>query len=589
MGFQILNIIGTEFRVDDTQGKAGADRMAGAFENVRQRAHGAMRSIIGMVGAAAGVYAIQRAFVGMVGQTAAMEDSVRSMTAFLSASFDYPGQNQYLAAQREAKSLIDGIAKDAARLPGEFADFVSVMQSAAGPVFALGKGGDDLRRLVGEAAVAASIFGIETRQTGFDIQRMLQGQAGLESSLWRNLTGMNLLKMSAQEFNKLAPEERYNQLRVALGALVSDADLLAAVSASWNTQWSTLKDNVFGVQGFLGQIGARVLPVMTAQVSRLNDWFTSHPDKLRRAADAITGSLIPALNSAGRLTLYMLENAREIRTTLIGVAGLYATISLASTLGGGSAMRGFETAAGLATRRVANPVVMGSTNAIVGAGMAQGLGLSTWIAKMGPIIPIIVAGLKILTPIVLGIAGVMMVLHQNTLGFGESFRIAGTYLMSSFGELARALVGAGAPVAHLLGLIIVPTLSALAYSLGAVIKVIVSMANAVGSVVSFLTRLASELILGNFRGSMSAASQAARDFRFEDLAQKWSSSGAEKSFGFNLASGSVGVPKNQTNIYGDINIEQKFDRNVTPDRVAFSVLDVLNRQVNRMAREPNPT
>lgn len=281
----IFNRFGNTFnRVTNSISRIGV----GVFSALKNVLSGLVFQVLALAAAYGGL----RAIMGAVAGQGMLEDQVRAVAAMIAMT-----TGDFKRALLTAKGYVSDLVDDAKKLPGEFQDFMAVTQAISGPMMTIGKGMSDIRKTVGQIAVASSIFGLRIEQTGTDIMRMMQGSAGLEQVFWRTLKAMNLITQSSEEFNKLAPVERYKLIANALEKISGDQDLLASVAASWTTETSTLKDNLFGVKGFMGQIGLILMNAILPRIAKVNEWFEKNSAAVSRIAKNIGGILADAIRA----------------------------------------------------------------------------------------------------------------------------------------------------------------------------------------------------------------------------------------------------------------------------------------------------
>lgn len=606
MGFKELNIIGTRFETEgEGQAVGGANRVASAYDRVAGSAGNAVRTMLGMATAVVSIGAATMGLNAMAAQYGSLEDSQRSLGAMVAAGMNPATPNRFAAAMAEARWLTSGLAEDAARLPGEYADFVNVAQSALGPMSAIGRDVRKVRADVGDLAIVSAILGMETRQTGMDFQRMLQGQAGLEQVLWRNLTGMQLIKMNAQAFNKLTPEQRYITLMNAVRQITGDQALIASVAGSWSTVSSTLKDNITGVQGMLGMIGQRTMPNVIEQTARLNGWFDANGKKTSGWADAIASNLNPAIQRAGELTLGLLNNTAAVRDTALAAAAAFGLMSAVSMVGGaagvtalGARTRGIWSSAGGAAPALVRPdfmamtagLAMGSRALPAAAAGGAAVGLGPMLLGFGKWLWALVPGLAVLVPLVAGVAGIFITLKYNLLGLGDVLGNSFGMLGRQVATLGRTLLGVLMPVAATFGMLLTAGLIPVTWALTGLGKIIVWTIDMVGKLVTWVSSAVGAMSVGNFYGAIGVANKEASRFRFENLAADWQSewmAGARAALGPGVANAGKGgkkdafpYPGTQVNIQ-NLTLQMKLETNESPDRIAFRTLDSIARLAAR--------
>jgi hypothetical protein len=162
-----------------------------------------------------------------------------------------PGRN-FAAAMSRSRELAGGIIRDAATLPGTSSDFFGATSMLASPV--LGQGRDDafLRRLVANVALVAPSAGQSTTDAASQAFRIMTGQAGMgDNPLFAKLVSDKLLPQIGM--NAMSASKRLEMLDKALGSIAGSAEYRAAILGTFETQWGTFMDNIFGSRGILGR------------------------------------------------------------------------------------------------------------------------------------------------------------------------------------------------------------------------------------------------------------------------------------------------------------------------------------------------
>lgn len=182
----------------------------------------------------------------------------------LNLAFEYssdPVQN-FSRSLGDARGLIRDLATDAARLPGELSDFISVSRQISGAVFAGGGSIDTLRQLTARVALAAPAAGQTTDDAGRQTMRALFGTASVgDNPLFAMMLGSQLFGpgMDAERFNKLPAAERLQKFDEALARLTDNPMFRSEIIRTFDTQIGTLADNLFGMEGLLTRMGGREL------------------------------------------------------------------------------------------------------------------------------------------------------------------------------------------------------------------------------------------------------------------------------------------------------------------------------------------
>lgn len=198
-------------------------------------------------GAMIGAAGIGVAYIGSA--MAELEGKSIQLSSVLAAATKTP----FDVMEKQTRSLFDQFRQDAVISAGETTDFVDIASKIAGPIMGAGKSMEDLHRITKGVVEMAPSLGIDFKQAGSDVMRMLQGTAGLESPLFAAMVAIPSLGIKkAEEFNKLDPSKRIAKLEEALTnpAFRSAA---AAYGNSWKGLTSTFEDVAKGAGMTLGE------------------------------------------------------------------------------------------------------------------------------------------------------------------------------------------------------------------------------------------------------------------------------------------------------------------------------------------------
>jgi hypothetical protein len=256
----------TRYRTDD-RATAGVGRMTGVandLDRANRRAAGSFGQLGAGVGTVVRFLGPLSAGITIVGALAKTFQNLRQeQEATLSVAsqfnlafeFDTDPSKNFLASMRESRGFIRELIGDAAKLPGELSDFLGALSTMGLPVLTNGGDQRQLRRMMGNLSIAAPMAQQSMRDAGGQVMRMLTGQASSgDNPLFAMLTGARILPKEG--FNAKTAAERLRLLDDALEKLAGNPALRQEILRTFSTQWGTLMDNVFGVEGILGQMGA---------------------------------------------------------------------------------------------------------------------------------------------------------------------------------------------------------------------------------------------------------------------------------------------------------------------------------------------
>jgi hypothetical protein len=148
------------------------------------------------------------------------------------------------------------MARDAAQLPGELADFQRAMSVTGLPILSAGGNLNTVRKMLADLSIVAPMAGQNMEEGGRQTMRMLTGQASVgDNPLFAMLRAANLLP-DAAKFNKMAPAKKLEELEKALASLARNPVFRERLIHTFDVQLGTLSDNLFGLNGILGRLGA---------------------------------------------------------------------------------------------------------------------------------------------------------------------------------------------------------------------------------------------------------------------------------------------------------------------------------------------
>jgi hypothetical protein len=176
-----------------------------------------------------------------------------------------------------AKELMGGIRQDAAALPGEFQDFVSMAQTLTPSLLNAGKGLKEIREMTRQTAVAgAAMLGGDFATASREMAMLLDGRAGVHNTLGMRMGIHRDTQVNGKGFNEASTSERFEFLQKKLSK--NDA-VLKLYEQSWKGLTSTMVD---GVKQLLGTATGPLFGKLKADFAAFN--------KLLGAPEALTMS-----------------------------------------------------------------------------------------------------------------------------------------------------------------------------------------------------------------------------------------------------------------------------------------------------------
>ncbi|MBI1291848.1 hypothetical protein GC173_11485 [bacterium] len=585
-----------------------------AFGNIASGARSALGSVTSLIGAYVGFQAIKTAIGGAVAAQTDYETKVTGLAALINTNFTLDPDRNFAASLEEADNAMAMLAERARVLPGDLGDMVGAAQNIAGPMFGAGKGIRDLIDRASQVPIVAGIIGQSVADTGNQLSRMMSGMSGADVPLAMRLKSMGLLTQSFEELNALPTAQRVAAIGAAMDTLAADPDLFRRIVEGGAAQFATFRENLFGVTGLFGQVGDTVRDALLVHVREFNRQVERNPDMLRDIARIISGVIVPAIDTGARGLRWALDHAQGIATALQIAAVSYATIKagglvasvatpvIQATLSGGAgaaAGSGLLTMLGPTLAGVLRPAIAdGMLVAVTSGGGIFGslAGLSAGFSTLSAILAPVAAVLLPIIAIVAAIGATIAVAMDRTNAFGVMLTESFAYVGSAFGRLFNSLAPVGPAfggIVTVLGSLVAGVLTPLVYVLGGIIDVVT------GTVTVFTGIIAS---VAAFWGAIASAAEAlidgnltaAKDILLgtpqivvDAFAENWKATYGPDTKPGTLPPAELSKPegRNPTDVrpkptsvnIQNLNVTNNFDKSVSPDRVAFGLIDQLRQ------------
>ena len=232
---------------------------------------------------AAGGAAMHQIHKGLTTVNATMEES---KIGFASLFNMFGAAPDITAGMKMSGKIIEGIRKDAAALPGEFQDFVSMAQVLTGPVLKAGRGMEDLRNMTKDTVVAAATLKIPFEVASREMAMMLAGNVSSHMPLASKLgINHNTKLASGKDWSHGTEKERYDYMEKAL---VKAKDALPLFMQSWTGLTSNIQDNWKNV---LGRMTEPLFNRIKTSMAKGLQWSSDNQGKIDAAADRMGASL----------------------------------------------------------------------------------------------------------------------------------------------------------------------------------------------------------------------------------------------------------------------------------------------------------
>lgn len=364
---------------------------------------------VAVLGAGAAVAGVAAMGMAIGGTMKSLEDQSIKLGATVAASMSIGFKD----AQQSSKDLFNQFRTDAVTSAGETKDFVTIAGLVAGPILGAGKSMEQLHGFTkGAMNLIAGTLGPSTenfRQGGADLMRMLQGNAGVELPLFRQLTALKSLGIeSAAVFNKLTVEERYKKITAAMNnpafkeAAEQAGDSFTGLSSTIKDQLSAMgtavggrpyemvKDamrrftkalmphldpSTGGLTNYLGTVGQMIESKLVRSAQNLAPIFPGIVDSVYGLLGVLVKVSDFALSGIVSATAWIGDNWAQIRDTARDIWGyLVKAVDAMRTLGSGSLLQGVERYF----------IIAGALKGVGSAGgMANSIAMATIASKMG--------------------------------------------------------------------------------------------------------------------------------------------------------------------------------------------------------------
>lgn len=301
----VLKVVGAgTFKNELTQAGRSADDLESSLGRM---ASGAREIFGGLAGAAsvaakafAGVATVGIGAGGMalhaIGKNLSMlEDKSIQLTGVVAAATE----SEYGKVAASTRELFEGFKKDAVTSAGETQDFVDTASKIAAPILGAGKSMAELQEITKGVISTAPALGVEFKQAGSDVMRMLQGSAGADLPFFQALKAIPSLGLdSAEAFNKLSPEKRIATIQKALTnpAFTAASD---AMGNTWTGLLSTMQDQLKSLGGL---IAGPTFEVAQGIFKDLTGWLTGKLDAstLRNDIEGLGKTIAKRFTEAGQ-------------------------------------------------------------------------------------------------------------------------------------------------------------------------------------------------------------------------------------------------------------------------------------------------
>lgn len=613
MGPEIFHVV-SEFRFDVTHAILSADKLETAVEGISKAADNTLLSFQRMTGGIVaqmglGTGGVLGALYEAIKASEKFADSQRKIAnIFVSNPLSIEGGAvTFLEAMEASSAVLDDIQKKARAFSLPVGPFTDMVNLIGAPLFSMGLAGTNMSNAIELARTAlktAPTLGISPEQIPSQLTQLLSGHANIQDQFIQRLVqdttafkklgigepsgGGNKQGGFLGAFNALAPAERLKVLTEALGQFSNSTEVVEANARSLTQQMQVLRDNLTGIGSILKPIGKALTDFLAPVVAEFNKTLQTHGVAIGKQLGATLKTVIGSPEQLLENLFQIKSLKRDLDSTnrVLSVVGVVQII--------GSALKFFGMTARLASPWISafagaltvfidvwnRMPTVGTYLVLAAAGFAA---LIAAIAVFPPIAGMLATAAAIFAFFQLlsraqAIAAIsdakeMPRLLERLSRLTNAFMTTFGRLISPFTQLYEALAQLISPLFQITGWIDV--LSEAFY--GVIYDVSLLEAGFLGlqaTITSFLSYLTSSQMIENPSGILSASADAfSREF--------------DRVMNENLKSltdPESGAVMNQVvNINGGVSINNAFNSQMEPDRIAFTLKD----QLLKAARNPS--
>ncbi len=365
------------------------------------------------IGMWAGAGALGAVAYGIVHINKELETTQISMAAIFGANGFSKDMTQ---GMQMSGDILTKMRKDAAALPGEFQDLVSIYRTVATPGFQTGMDPNQLRDFSARTMATGAVMGLPMDVVAREMAMLLEGRAGAHNMLGLRLAGLG--GDSAKAFNQKSPEERLKFLNTELDKYKGSIEVFGhSFEGLWTSAvdnaknfGKTLLDGVFGkMKGTLEDVNAwfnrnqlEIMNTATALgsylgrawdigIEKIREWYPAIEAFATNAWDRIVSiweKIQPYVDRFGAALKEALQDPGTI-DKLVHLLELYAGVKVVGALGGiggivsaGSAVGSAAGAVGSYGKMAGALLGVGGAELAVVGGALVAVGLAAWQAKL---------------------------------------------------------------------------------------------------------------------------------------------------------------------------------------------------------------
>lgn len=334
--------VATEFRFEVGAALLGVNRLRNATEELSQSASGALDQFKALGFGIAGSFGLGAGgVIGTLGRATMASESLAQSQTNLANIIE---QNMHMMTGtvdtfNDRLRVSDEILRRISRVAIEFgvneAAMVSQVQSMAAILAPKGLAGRNFETAIDMARglmKSAPILGVEPFNVQGQLMRMLEGRAGMESTLFIRLAsetqaflelGEDLTEI-ASELNKMDVGRRVETMRRALTQFGDSAEINERILLSLSGQMSRINSLLFGADGAFRRLGDTIREAMIPIFVQIGDFIEKEGKQI---ADALARFIQPILENPRELIVGLMQLSRlgmDIRRT--GFVSMIAAI-----------------------------------------------------------------------------------------------------------------------------------------------------------------------------------------------------------------------------------------------------------------------
>lgn len=274
------------------------ETFVGAFETVATAAVGVLAAGVGL--------AVHQITDGVFGLNTELEKTKFSLATLFNNNGAVSSVPQGLSM---ASGMMDKMRKDAAALPGEFADLVNIFKMSLNPGLAAGATPERLQKLAANVMAGGAASGLDMGMVAREFGQLLGGRANAHNILGAQMFG--LAGDKAREFNRKSGAQRLDFLEKGFA---KSGEAIPFFAATMDAISSTMKDNFKRIKS---EATTPLFESVKRTMAEMIGFYDTHSEQILSTAKHVGGWLAyyfdQGVNSIKRWTPAILEFGRELK------------------------------------------------------------------------------------------------------------------------------------------------------------------------------------------------------------------------------------------------------------------------------------